>query len=131
MDHQLTKLNGFDLLEFDDAMTNYQDARDGSALAAVAWANEKRIGGVDDWVLPSRETLLDLLQLGDSESTQWCWSSSPYVGNTDYAWYVSFGNGGVYYNYRLGPIAVRLVRASQCFDIGLAALHKRFDKVPM
>lgn len=46
-------------------------------------------------------------------STGWFWSSSPYVGNSDDAWYAAFGYGGVG-NSRLGyGRAVRLVRASQ------------------
>ncbi len=41
------------------------------------------------------------------------WSSSPYVGNSYYAWVVNFGYGVVGYNYRYSYRHVRLVRASQ------------------
>jgi hypothetical protein len=40
------------------------------------------------------------------------WSSSPYVGNASYAWFVSFNNGNVDYNFRLISFAVRLVRGA-------------------
>ncbi len=38
------------------------------------------------------------------------WSSSPYVGSTDGAWDVDFGDGYVYSYYRGSTGAVRLVR---------------------
>jgi hypothetical protein len=42
------------------------------------------------------------------------WSSSPYVGFTNYAWNVYFNYGVVYsYNNRNDSLPVRLVRASQ------------------
>ena len=40
----------------------------------------------------------------------WFWSSSPYVGRTNYAWYVDFNVGFVYYSNRYDGLAVRLVR---------------------
>ena len=51
------------------------------------------------------------------------WSSSPYVGNTDYAWHVSFYVGWVSRNFnRSYHLPVRLVRASQSLIIGLVDL---------
>ena len=49
------------------------------------------------------------------------WSSSPYVGSTDSAWFVSFDYGFVSSGYygRNDAFPVRLVRASQCLVIGL------------
>jgi len=41
------------------------------------------------------------------------WSSSPYAGDSDYAWYVFFDDGYVNGYARGGNYAVRLVRASQ------------------
>jgi len=41
---------------------------------------------------------------------EWFWSSSPYVGYTYIAWYVSFFDGDVYGNFRYSTFAVRLVR---------------------
>ena len=46
-------------------------------------------------------------------STDWYWSSSPYVRNPDWVWFVRFGNGQVdNYTSRNGDGRVRLVRAS-------------------
>jgi Protein of unknown function (DUF1566) len=41
------------------------------------------------------------------------WSSSPYVGNASYAWYVYFYDGYVYGDVRVSSGYVRLVRAGQ------------------
>ena len=38
------------------------------------------------------------------------WSSSPYVGYSEYAWYVDFNDGEVANNYRDNDFYVRLVR---------------------
>lgn len=43
----------------------------------------------------------------------WNWSSSPYLGDDDVAWSVSFGNGVVSYGYRSGNSHIRLARTSQ------------------
>jgi hypothetical protein len=127
MKHTIQKIKDtLDVLTFEDTATNHEDGRKGSALAVVSWANEQAIGGHDDWALPSKETLLDLCQLM-SISDRWYWSSSPNVGDSSYAWGVYFGNGDVSNgSVRSSHGYVRLVRASQLFDIGLAALKKRF-----
>jgi hypothetical protein len=124
MKHTIETVSGLSILAFADTVTNHTDARKGSALAMVEYANKNKIGDATDWVLPTRETLLDLYQLlggGD----KWYWSSSPYVGNSCCAWYVDFYDGYVYYSVRSNYYYVRLVRASQLFDIGLAALNKQ------
>ena len=43
----------------------------------------------------------------------WFWSSSPYVGYADGAWYVYFFSGYVFSNFRGNSYYVRLVRAGQ------------------
>ncbi len=43
----------------------------------------------------------------------WFWSASPYVGSSDYAWYVNFSGGVVSGNLRVSSDYVRLVRAGQ------------------
>jgi hypothetical protein len=124
MKHKIENIGNLSILTFADTATNHEDAREGSALAMFKYANNNKIGGFDDWVLPTRETLLDLYQLlggGD----KWYWSSSPYMGNSGCAWYVDFYDGYVYYSVRSNYYYVRLVRASQLFDIGLAALNKQ------
>jgi hypothetical protein len=42
--------------------------------------------------------------------SSWFWTSTPYVGNAAYAWYVYFGDGNVYYFNRNYPLQIRLVR---------------------
>jgi hypothetical protein len=43
----------------------------------------------------------------------WFWSASPYVGYSNYAWFVDFDSGYVYYDDRNFSYYVRLVRAGQ------------------
>ena len=99
-----------------DASTNsigYKNAVNTSALC-----------GFTDWRLPTKEELQGILASSGSPriDTDWFpntqaslyWSSSPYVGSSDYAWYVYFGNGYVADGGNRDSIdAVRLVRASQ------------------
>jgi hypothetical protein len=115
MNYTTTTIDNLSILTFDDTATNHADAREGSALAMVKYANDNSIGGADDWVLPSRETLLDVYQLLDVEDDKWYWSSSPYVGNLvpHLAWGVFFGNGFVLRLSRISNYYVRLVRTSQ------------------
>jgi hypothetical protein len=125
MKHKIENIGNLSILTFADTATNHEDAREGSALAMFKYANENSIGDATDWVLPTRETLLDLYQLLGIE-VKWYWSSSPYAGYSGYAWFVNFFNGYVLNGFRVNASYVRLVRASQLFDIGLAALNKRF-----
>ena len=117
--------NTIQVLTFDEPATNYEDAREGSALAMVKWANASKVGGYDDWVLATRETLSDLHQLMQADGKTY-WSSSPFVGISNGAWLVNFNYGVANYDYRTYSNYVVLVSASQLYDIGLAALNKRF-----
>lgn len=54
------------------------------------------------------------------------WSSSPYVGSTNYAWYVYFYDGYVHDGSRNISLPVRLVRASQSLAIGLSTPNTDF-----
>ena len=96
-----------------DASTNsigYKNAVNTSALC-----------GYTDWRLPTKEELEGILASSGSPriDTTWFpntqanayWSSSPYVGYSDYAWLVHFGNGVVGGYYRYGyNFHVRVVR---------------------
>ena len=44
---------------------------------------------------------------------EYYWSSSPFAANGGVAWFVSFNDGGDYYDNKGGSFFVRLVRASQ------------------
>lgn len=130
MKHTIHNIEGFDVIAFDDSMTNYGDGRLGDASHAIEWANENKIGGHNDWVLPIKEVIAALHGLADGAlGTRFTWSSSPYVGDASGAWYVCFEDGYVSYEYRYSSyVAVCLVRSSQCLDIGIAGLKKALTK---
>jgi hypothetical protein len=81
-----------------DGLANTQAmAKAGSAVAQ--WALDLRIGGFDDWYLPSRaEALLMFggicVDAGDEgELEGWHWTSTQYAGSADYAWFQYFDDG--------------------------------------
>ena len=89
---------------------------------SIGYRNSVRNSGLcgcNDWRLPTKEELQGILTSNGSPriDTTWFpntsasdyWSSSPYMGNSDYAWGVGFGNGYVYGNIRY-YYYVRLVR---------------------
>jgi len=82
--------------------------------------------GHSDWRLPDVKELASLVEercyspaindaLFPATPLGWFWSSSPFAGDSDGAWVVSFGYGGVYGYSRYGDDAVRLVRGGQWF----------------
>ena len=85
--------------------------------------NTSVLCGYTDWRMPTKEELQGILASSGSPriDTAWFpntqesfyWASSPYVGYTDYAWFVDFSNADFTYSNRNGGYAVRLVRASQ------------------
>ena len=95
---------------------------------ALAQAQAANVGGASGWRLPTVKELASLADKGcrnpaidstafpNTPSSRY-WASSPDVGDSDYAWYVSFNYGYVYYggfNLRnSNDYAIRLVRASQ------------------
>jgi Protein of unknown function (DUF1566)/Bacterial Ig-like domain (group 2) len=101
-----------------NASTNTVGYRDSVNAAALC--------GYTDWRLPTANELQTLVDYGvaypgPTVDSTWLpntvgndyWSSSPYVGDSYYAWYVSFSYGYVYYYVRGSYGYVRLVRASQ------------------
>jgi hypothetical protein len=82
--------------------------------------------GATDWRLPTADELQGLVDYGvaypgPTIDATWFpntqgnafWSSSPYVGRANGAWYVSFGYGYVSNSDRSNTYYVRLVRAGQ------------------
>jgi len=88
---------------------------------AVKACAELRLGGHDDWRLPTRAELLTLVDdtrcspaidadaFPDTPST-WFWTSTPYAGDDSYAWVVYFDGGYSDVYYRDGYLRVRAVR---------------------
>lgn len=86
------------------------------------WAPSLRTGGYTDWKVPSADVLrygiyANKSVIGDALSkigaspfnTDWYWSGSEY--DTDFAWYVPFGDGFVGLDGKFGTRDVRAVRA--------------------
>jgi hypothetical protein len=81
-----------------------------------------RLGGHDDWRLPTRAELLTLVddtkhdpaidtEAFPSTPSAWFWTSTPYAGDPDaYAWVVYFGYGYSGISYRGLSYRVRAVR---------------------
>ena len=97
-----------------DASTNsigYRNSVNASALC-----------GYTDWRLPTKEELQGILAISGipridttwfpNTQASWYWSSSPFVRNDSWAWYVYFYDGVVYGYHRSydGFLHVRLVR---------------------
>jgi hypothetical protein len=70
------------------------------------------------WRVPTLQELWNLIDIRmvtpasgfPDMSSDWYWSSSPYAGNTYYAWYINFNSGVVFNTERWHTGAVRLVR---------------------
>jgi len=80
--------------------------------------------GHSDWRVPNANELASIVKydavnpainttLFPNTPIDMFWSSSPNVGNSNYAWNVYFNYGSVYNYYRHYSLPVRLVRASQ------------------
>jgi hypothetical protein len=108
---------------------------DGAQDIARRLNNAGGYNGKRDWRVPTKDELASLVVCtkGRSGSScvdgslpptiaqtmfprtadEWFWSSSPYVGNSNGAWFVDFNDGFVSNNFRGFNVQVRLVRASQ------------------
>jgi hypothetical protein len=99
------------------AATSYADglantdamAAAGSKLAATIRA--LRIGGFDDWYLPSRlESMLLFGELQCEFQRDWYWTSTQYAGNDEYAWFQHFYDGHQYGSHKGDECRARAVR---------------------
>lgn len=96
----------------------------GEACQLPAKLNEDCYLGHCDWLLPNIDQL-KLLQMSDlAQSDRYYWSTSPYLGQSLYSWYVDFSNGIVDLDKNHVNYYVMLVRSSQLLTIGQVALAK-------
>ncbi|MFZ2988449.1 MAG: DUF1566 domain-containing protein [Ideonella sp.] len=76
------------------------------------------------WRLPNAKELASLVKHSQvnpaidttafpGATSDWFWSSTPYPGDTAFAWFVYFGYGNVGPDYRKSKLPARLVRDSQ------------------
>jgi len=78
----------------------------------------KQQGG--GWRLPTVEELMSLIRFDEAgrmtlrlpleAAKNWYWTSTPALGDEDFAWMVYFDSGAVGRHYRSEPCCVRLVR---------------------
>ena len=89
-------------------------AEDRTWRKAMDYAKELRLGDFDDWRVPTKEELEEIYKIKDACGIEpggsWFWSSSTYVNDTYYAWYVSFDYGDVSYDDKADYSDVRCVR---------------------
>ncbi|MBQ4438914.1 DUF1566 domain-containing protein [bacterium] len=87
--------------------------------SALKYCESLVYAGYDDWRLPNKNELASLVNYDKSAApysdfpdmpSEYFWSSSTHVGNTSYAWYVSFNYGNVSYNGKTNGSSVRCVR---------------------
>lgn len=92
--------------------------------AALQAANDFEFAGLDDWRLPNRNELGNIIEqrchspainhgVFPSPPGGWFWSSSPAMGNSGQGWAVMFDDGQVQSVAISGQYAVRLVRAGR------------------
>lgn len=87
---------------------------------AKEYAKNLKLGGCEDWRLPTIEELITLIDpTRESPASAFpnaisygFWSSLPYLSDTSYAAYVSFYTGSVLFNNKTYDCYVRCVRST-------------------
>ena len=132
-----------DITIIGDLMWEKKESREMSWDEGMEYAKNLRLGGYDDWRLPTKEELGEVVTLCGGEFTildddyeekiarnsenvpyqeaykaigfysNYYWSSTALVGNEDYAWVVDFYNGRDYWNRKSNSYYVRCVRDGQ------------------
>lgn len=88
---------------------------------ALQVAEEHNFAGYSDWRLPNKNELASILEnnceqpainldIFPGTKAAYYWSSTPFAAFANMAWSVHFNNSFVYYEFKSGPIHVRLVR---------------------
>ena len=94
---------------------------------ALSFCENLSYAGYKDWRLPSIQELHSIVDYGTynpaintyfpNTQSGYYWSSTTYVGSTDYAWYVYFYDGDVNSYSKAYDNYVRPVRGKFVFDI--------------
>lgn len=96
---------------------------------ALAYCESLVYAGRSDWRLPNKKELVSLINYGlagpavadfPGMVSDWFWSSTSYVGNAGFAWYMSSSNGYLYWINKSDLYGARCVRGglvgSSCSD---------------
>jgi len=112
--------NGQEVTDHQTGLIWRKNPEEGKFTFNEAQAHAKRIAQQTGlpWRVPTLDELTSLVDrtLTNPASTfpdipsECFWSSLPCLGDTNYAWYVFFDFGYVYFSYRFNTNAVRLVR---------------------
>ena len=78
---------------------------------AMLYCRDLTYAGKEDWRLPNLNELLSAFWISDKfKQLETYWSSTTHEQNTDYKWYVDFGDGDIRVEGRGGDNLVRCVR---------------------
>jgi hypothetical protein len=117
-----------------DALTGLSFLRDASALTfPLSWSeavqavkdmNAEAYGGFNDWRLPAREELSSLVSFDTADPVLPAnhpfenvfsgkyWTTTPWAGNNEFAWYVQFSGGREFFEDKAGYCMVWPVRGN-------------------
>ncbi len=113
------KFNGIDTVE--SSGTYYE------AMAMPAKANAEKLGGFDDWILPTLDQLILLRMTRVIYRDDFHWSSTMSKGSVDVGVGVDFINGHTQSRIIRNTCAVRLMRRSQFPEIFSLAANGAID----
>lgn len=86
-------------------------AMEAADSTTAKWARALRIGGFDDWYLPSRiEALLAFAELREQFERDWYWTSTQFAGDAECAWSQDFYYGLQNRSHKDTKLRARAVR---------------------